>query len=451
MNISLIASAVYKNFKFGIGSNGKLLYKIHEDIQWFKNKTMGGTVVMGYKTWESIGKKPLQGRRNIVLTRNHLSETCKEVVFTTFENVVKVLTTNEKIFVIGGSDIYTLFLKDVFLRPNELFITLVEPENISKNIDCFFEPSLIENYKLVSCSQKFDKKEENLKFRYLKYEFSSTPHQEKQYLDTMKQILETGNERLDRTGVGTYSIFGKQLRFDISKSIPMMTSKKVSFKNIVEELLWFCRGETDSNILKQKGVHIWDGNSSREFLNSRGLFHLKQGECGPIYGHQWRNFGDKIDQLKYVEDLIKNDPTSRRIILSAWNPMDLNKMCLVPCHLLVQWYVESGKLNCMFTMRSSDFALASTYNIVSYSILTYILALKCGYTPGEIVYSAGDCHIYKNHFLAVEEQLKRQFTPFPMLLVNSTVKNKSWEEIKYEDFEIVGYFPKKAIKMDMAI
>lgn len=449
MNITLIANVVYKNNKFGLGFGNKLLYKNPEDMKFFKKVTEGSTVVMGYKTWVSIPVKPLSGRVNVVLTKRHMdcNPDLDNVIFSNFKDFKKSVGINDKIFVIGGGEIYSLFLKDSVLKPKRLLITITEPD-ISKDIDTFLEPELIKDYRLVDFSDKF--KFENLSYTFLEYSYNEEPHEENKYFHLFEKILKEGKKRQNRTGVDTISIFGEQLRFDISKTIPLMTSKKVSFKNIVEELLWFCRGETDANILKNKGVKIWDGNSSREFLDSRGLVDYPEGECGPIYGHQWRNFNG-VDQLKYVENLIKTDPGSRRIVLSAWNPNDLSKMALEPCHLLVQWYVNEGKLDCMFTMRSNDFFHGNPYNVISYTVLTYILAMKCGLTPGEIVYSVGDCHIYESHIEAIKKQLGRDLRPFPALKLCDSIKEKDWSEIKFEDFHLVGYFPNKAIKMSMVV
>jgi thymidylate synthase len=378
------------------------------------------------------------------------------MTFENFKNIIP-LKTNEKYYVIGGSEIYKLFLTDPVLRPSALILTHIKPD-ISKDIDVFMNPDLITRYELSGYSEEIV--EDDLKYRYIYYKLRSGPSQEMKYTRLIDDILCNGNHREDRTNTGTISVFGRMISFDISNSIPLITQKRISFKNILEELLWFCRGETDSNILKDKGVNIWNGNTTRDFLDARGLNDYQEGECGPIYGAQWRRFGESdtqkgVDQLKYVEHLLKTDPFSRRILISAWNPVDLNKMCLTPCHYSVQWYVEivSDKkiLNCKFDMRSSDFALAGCYNIVSYSILTYILAAKCDMTPGRVVYSVGDCHVYKTHLLAIKESQSRIFRPAPALVLNSSVKLKDWKDISFEDFQLIGYFPHPSVKMAMAV
>jgi thymidylate synthase len=462
-SITIIASIVFKNQKFGIGYNGDLLFKIPKDMKFFKEITSNNTVVMGYKTWLSIPNAPLINRKNIVLTRHSkvINNNKKDTLFMNFNQFKKYYSNNlsEKIYVIGGSQIYSLFLNDKELKPNNIIFTHITPPDLKNvKIDTFIEPDLISQYRLTGYSEQM--MHHILKYRILYYSLKNTPHEEEKYITLIKKILENGNKRIDRTNVGTLSLFGQSLRFDISETIPLLTSKSVSFKNILEELLWFCRGETDATILKSKGVNIWNGNSSREFLDSRNLHHYKEGECGPIYGHQWRKFGKSqvnngIDQLEYVENLLKTDPMSRRIMLSAWNPVDFDKMALLPCHTHVQWYVENKKdkkvLSCMFNMRSSDFALAGTYNIVSYSILTYILAKKTGMVPGEIIYTAGDCHLYLSHLEAVKEQFNKGFRPFPVLQLNDSIKNKPWENISSKDFSLIGYFPNSGIKMKMAV
>jgi thymidylate synthase len=297
--------------------------------------------------------------------------------------------------------------------------------------------------------------------------------EEYKYLHFMNNILTNGNKRSDRTGTGTVSLYGNQMRFDISQTIPLMTTKRVPFKTIVEELLWFCRGDTDAKVLQKKGVKIWDGNTSREFLDNQGLFHYPEGVLGAGYGFQWRFQGAKyshsfadtsqidtsliggFDQLKYVEDLLEKDPFSRRIVISAWNPSDFDKTSLVPCHILIQFYVEeiAGEkhLSCQFYMRSNDVFLANVFNVVSYSVLTHILAKRHNMKPKEIIYTCGDSHIYSNHIEQVKEQLERNPRPFPKVVVSDSVKHKDWSEMTIDDFELVGYFPYPAIKAPMAV
>jgi thymidylate synthase len=375
-----------------------------------------------------------------------------------------------KIYLIGGGKTFSIFLKDQELLPKNLIICHIVPE-ISIEADCSFDPSLIGNYSLSGYSENITG--ESLKYRYIYYSLQNNVHQETKYLELMKDILENGCERIDRTCTGTLSLFGTRMKFDISESIPMLTTKRIPFRVILEELLWFCRGDTDAKILQRKGIKIWNGNTTREFLDNRGLNHYPEGIIGPQYGFLWRHYGAKysprfadtssidantiggVDQLKYVEDLLENDPFSRRIIISAWNPSQLNEQALPSCHLLLQFYVteEYGKryLSCMFTMRSSDNFLASSFNCVSYSILTYILAIRHNMKPKDLIYVAGDTHIYKNHVEQVREQLKRDPRPFPRLKVSTDLVKKDWKDMTLKDFELIGYFPHPTISASMAI
>lgn len=285
---------------------------------------------------------------------------------------------------------------------------------------------------------------------------------EKQYLHLIDKILSQGEYRSSRTGINTFSLFGEKLEFDISDSIPFLTTKRLSWRTMIKELLWFISGKTDNNILQQQGVHIWDGNSTTEFLDSRGLHHYRQGDLGPIYPHQWRHFGadytdcdtdytgQGVDQLQQVIDLIKTDPTSRRIILSAWNPSDLPKMSLAPCHVISQWYVRQGEyLDCQLYQRSADIGLGVPFNIASYSVLTYMLAHITGYKAGKFIHILGDAHIYENHISALKEQLLRTPYDFPRLSFARSINNIN--DFTLQDFVIHNYLSHPSIKMEMAV
>lgn len=456
MGFSLIMSAVYNQNKFGIGYANTLVYPIKQDLQRFKKITENNVIIMGYNTWISLPNKPLKNRLHIVITSRiygHLSS--DNVIYMSFSRFKKYYIKNEKkqYYVIGGSEIFSLFLTNYIF--DRLIINHIMPD-IARPICIWLDPKLISNYKLFGYSQKYRDEDSQVSYRYLYYEFSYNLHEEYKYLNVMKKILANGNVRADRTNTGTVSIFGARCKFDIRDNIPLITTRHISFKNILEELLWFCRGETNSKILEKKGVNIWRGNTTREFLDKNGLYDYPDGEAGPIYGKQWRRSGNKgIDQLEYIVDLLKNDPYSRRILISSWVPEDLDKMCLTPCHTHAQWYVEEKDrvkyLSCQFYQRSQDTFLAMTYNVVSYTILTYILAKKCNMKPKELIYIGGDCHIYSNHIKQAEEQINRKPVPFPSLVLSDSIKNKDWCDIKYEDFNLVGYFPDKKITAIMAV
>lgn len=285
---------------------------------------------------------------------------------------------------------------------------------------------------------------------------------ELQYINLIKHILKNGISKDDRTGVGTLSIFSYNMTFNLRESFPLLTTKKVYWKGVVEELLWFISGSTNSNILKEKGVKIWEGNSSREFLDSRGLSHYDQGDIGAGYGFQWRHFGAKytnmydnyegkgIDQLKDVIYKIKNTPDDRRIIMSAWNPTDLDKMALPPCHIFVQFWVDTNKkeLHSQMYQRSCDVGLGVPFNIASYALLTCIIAKLCDLTPGDFHYCMGDTHIYKNHIDAMKLQITREPYDFPKIKIKDIT---DIDNIKFDDIELIDYKYYENIKMNMAV
>uniref|UniRef100_T1JJW5 Thymidylate synthase n=1 Tax=Strigamia maritima TaxID=126957 RepID=T1JJW5_STRMM len=287
-------------------------------------------------------------------------------------------------------------------------------------------------------------------------------HCEYKYLDQLQEILDRGSVRKDRTGTGTLSLFGMQARYNLrNNEFPLLTTKRVFWRGVVEELLWFIRGSTDTKELNSKGVKIWDGNSSREFLDRVGLNSNPEGDVGPVYGFQWRHFGAEykganadytqqgFDQLEHVIDLIRNNPFDRRIIMSSWNPPDISKMALPPCHVLAQFYVSDGELSCQLYQRSADMGLGVPFNIASYSLLTCILAHVTNLKPGDFIHTLGDAHVYLNHVDAIKEQLSRTPRPFPKLFIDRAVNNIN--EFVAADFRLVGYNAHPVIKMDMAV
>jgi thymidylate synthase len=248
----------------------------------------------------------------------------------------------------------------------------------------------------------------------------------KQYLDLLQDVLENGVDKMDRTGTGTRSVFGRQMRFDLSKGFPLVTTKKVHLKSIIHELLWFLKGDTNIRYLQDNGVRIWN-----EWADANG-------DLGPVYGSQWRDWnGDGVDQIKNVVEKIKNNPNSRRIIVSAWNAGKLNQMKLEPCHIVFQFHVANGKLSCILYQRSGDMFLGVPFNIASYSLLTMMIAQVCDLEPGEFIHTLADTHIYSNHFEQVRTQLSREPLPLPQMKINPNVKNI--DDFKFEDFELVGY------------
>ena len=263
----------------------------------------------------------------------------------------------------------------------------------------------------------------------------------KQYLDLLREIRDNGVVKTDRTGVGTKSIFGHQMRFNLQDGFPLLTTKKVFLKGIIYELLWFLKGDTNIKFLTDHNVHIWD-----EWAD-------ENGDLGYVYGKQWRSWettdGRVIDQISQVVDLIKNHPDSRRILVTAWNPAEIDKMALPPCHCLFQFYVADGKLSCQLYQRSADTFLGVPFNIASYALLTMMLAQVCGLEPGEFIHTTGDTHLYLNHLDQVDEQLSREPRPLPKMIINPDVK--SIFDFKYEDFKLEGYDPWPTIKAPIAV
>jgi thymidylate synthase len=286
--------------------------------------------------------------------------------------------------------------------------------------------------------------------------------EELQYLNLIKDILENGTWEEGRNGK-TKSIFGNMMRFSLKDGkIPILTTKKTAWKTCLKELLWFIRGKTSNNLLQEQGVHIWDGNSSRNFLDSRGLGHYEVNELGPIYGHQWRHFnakwegdshdytGEGVDQLQQIIDALK-DPeqrTSRRLIMTAWNPCQLDDMALPPCHILCQFNVHDGnKLSCSMYQRSNDEACGTSFNIASYSFLTHLIAKHCGLQANEFVYFKGNCHIYEDHVDGLKLQITREPYPFPTVSIKQVRENIN--DYQVEDFEIHNYQHHEPIKFQM--
>ena len=263
----------------------------------------------------------------------------------------------------------------------------------------------------------------------------------RQYHNLMREVLEKGTQKSDRTGTGTISIFGHQMRFNLAEGFPMVTTKKLHLKSIILELLWFLKGSTDNNWLKERGVSIWNEWAAPD------------GDLGPIYGYQWRSWpapnGEHIDQIAEVVEALKKNPDSRRMIVSAWNVADIPHMALAPCHAFFQFYVADGKLSCQLYQRSADIFLGVPFNIASYALLTHMMAQQCNLEVGDFVWTGGDCHLYSNHLEQVDLQLSRDFFPLPKL--NILRKPDSIFDYEFEDFEIAGYQSHPAIKAPVAV
>ena len=262
-----------------------------------------------------------------------------------------------------------------------------------------------------------------------------------QYLDLMRRVRDTGSPKSDRTGTGTVSVFGHQMRFDLRDGFPLVTTKKVHVKSIIHELIWFLNGDTNIAYLERNGVSIWDDWADAN------------GDLGPIYGHQWRSWrtpgGAPVDQISQAVDLLVRTPDSRRIIVSAWNPADLDQMALAPCHCLFQFHVADGRLSCQLYQRSADVFLGVPFNIASYALLTLMMAQVTGLQPGEFVHTLGDAHLYNNHLEQADLQLSRTPRPLPRIKLNPAVR--AIDQFRFEDFELTGYDPHPHIKAPVAV
>jgi len=404
----------------------------------------------------------------------------------------------ESIYVIGGAEIYNMclskyselidhvYLTNIFLSDDtqcDRFLKLnpndFESTDISTKEQC--KSNEAASYQMVQLTPKINDTPNKENEQGSANEVASAPqpteeeekgaeselvadpdHEEYQYLNLIQKILTEGVKRGDRTGTGTLSVFGAQMRYSLKDGIfPMLTTKRVFWRGVAEELLWFIKGSTSAKELQDKKIRIWDGNSTREFLDKRGLTHHEEGDLGPVYGFQWRHFGATyktmhdsydglgVDQLMGCIDQIKNNPNSRRIVMTAWNPADLDKMALPPCHMFVQFYVANGQLSCQMYQRSADMGLGVPFNIASYALLTRLMAQVCGLEPGEFVHVIGDAHVYLNHVEPLQEQLKRTPKQFPVLRINPN--KMDIDSFEYADFKVEGYKPHKTIKMKMAV
>lgn len=499
-----------------IGFNNDLLYDIHEDKKYFSNVTKGinyikgllNIVVMGKNTWNSLPKKykPLKDRINIVISNELYNSIDEEntFVYRNFEDFYKSVITvgnqtsftdnkkNEKhivneIFIIGGSKLYNHVIKEYQI--NKLYLTeIVDKTKVKKTLESkvYFPEIKIDDYHLLSERKIMTKKystsyynvpdkiscnfkvlqnksfvREDVKqeiFEYFKDSYLN--NEEYQYLDIMEDLLNNGDRRETRNAV-TFSKFGIKMEFDLTdNTIPILTTKRVACKTVIKELLWFIKGSTDNKLLQDQKVHIWDGNSSRDFLDKNGFTDREENELGPIYGFQWRHSGAEyktchddykgqgVDQLQECINSLKTNPHSRRMIVCAWNPKDLNNMALPPCHILFQWYVGSDKrLSLQLYQRSGDFFLGVPFNIMSYSVLIYMVAHLTGLKPGKFIHIIGDAHAYECHSEAIREQIKRIPSKFPKFKIKREVN--SIEDFNLEDFEIIDYNCHDTIRAEM--
>ncbi|CAI5709601.1 unnamed protein product [Hyaloperonospora brassicae] len=477
----------------GIGQQQTIPWRLPTDMRHFRTRTTAcrdpltqqNAVIMGRKTWEALpaSVRPLPKRYNVILTRDVRYRSRANVpdrvgvAASLSEALALVALQGEKVdqvFVIGGGAVYAEALS--YSGCKTVFLTRVKG---AFECDAFFPLDQLEQ-KFSVTSESEIQQENDVAFQFEEWRRTdgieadmsvetlsvvdhTQPHEELQYLDLIRKILSEGVQRTDRTGTGTLSVFGAQMRFSLrNNTFPLLTTKRVFWRGVAEELLWFIKGDTNAHTLQQKGVHIWDGNGSREYLDSRGLQSREEGDLGPVYGFQWRHFGAKytdmhadytgqgVDQLAEVIHKLRTNPSDRRIVLSAWNPADLDEMALPPCHMFCQFYVADGEVSCQMYQRSADMGLGVPFNIASYALLTRLVAQVAGLKPGELIHVIGDAHVYLNHVEPLQTQMARVPRPFPTLHVNPE-KTASIDEFTYEDLEVRDYHPYGSIKMEMSV
>ena len=470
MSFNLIA-AIDSNY--GIGYHNKLPWNIKEDMEYFKKITTSNKsiVIMGKNTWLSIppNYKPLVNRINMIITSsesilNYRTNDFKEntLLFKNLEDclsVIKDIYNDYNVWVIGGEQLY----REAISRSEckYIYLTYLCKTRNTYKCDKFF-PNIDTNFQIISCNKSKYENDKTLEFLIYENKLNMN-NSEQKYLNTLKDIIDRGHRREDRTKIGTRSIFGTQFRYDLTNNqIPLLTTKNMYWKGIVEELLWFLNGKTDSKLLENKNINIWKGNSSEKFLKERGLKY-REGDIGPGYGFSFRHWGAEykgcdhqytpncgVDQVKKVLYMLQNDKYSRRIIIDLWNVKELDNMALPPCHILYQFYVHDNKLSCSMYQRSGDMGLGVPFNIASASLLTILFAKLSNLEPYELIHSIGDTHIYENHINALKEQILRNPRPYPSI----SFKNKNYDNIEdftYDDIELNGYISYPNIKMDMAV
>ena len=444
---------------YGISKAGHIPWSLPEDLHHFRHRTMGQRVIMGRKTWDSLPRRPLPGRTNIVLT----SDPTQLIDFDKVDYIVRnhdelriLMEDDQDNYCIGGASL--LDYMNRHFRCTDIFWT---KHRESYDCDLSIKSTLfamLEHGYLRSITEI-----PNASIRH--YIIDHHRHAELQYLDLVADVIQHGESRLDRTGVGTVSRLGAQMRFDLRRGFPLLTTKKTFFRGIVKELLWFLRGSTNATELQQDGVHIWDGNTSRQFLDDHGFTDRETGDGGPIYGFNFRHFGAEyqtchtdyngrgFDQVANVLHLIRTDPHSRRMLINLWNPAQLDQVVLPACHVLYQFYVSGPNneyLSCSMYQRSGDLGLGVPFNIASASLMTHLFATLTGKIAKEFVHTIGDSHVYSNHITALEEQLHRRPIAFPQLRICQRDQQQV-EDFRYEDFILESYESHDPIRMNMAV
>lgn len=467
-----IVVCVDRNNMIGSSSTNSIPWRLPEDLKHFKNITTKtskdsytNAVIMGRKTWESIPTRfrPLPDRVNIIVSTTLEAppeDAIQTYVANSYEAAIELtndLPNVENTFIIGGASLYTLASTDPRLR--HVYLSRYDEEHPKADV-AFPTETITTNLelKLQTPSSENEK---------LTFELYTAPNlEERAMLRVMGEILEKGKRNPDRTGVGTLSVFGKQMRYNLEASFPLMTSRKAFMRQILEEFKFIMSGSTDVTRLQAKKVHIWDGNTTREFLDSRGLTHLPEFDMGPTYGFAMRHYGAKyetcktdytgkgFDQLQYVIDTIKSDPTSRRIRISIWDPSHLDDVALTPCLNQFDFYVDTERqtLNLLAYLRSSDTFLALMWNTTYCAIFCHVVAKMTNLRPGELIMNTGNSHLYLNHLEQAKLQVSRDPYPFPSAHLSRSLKTiDDIQDLEVSDFNVKGYISHPPIKAEMAV
>lgn len=456
MNFSIVAA---KELNGGIGYKSSIPWKNKDDISFFKNLTYSNeknnVVIMGRVTWDSLNRKKLKGRINLVI-----SKTLKgDFIFKTLDKALiycNYIKNIGEVFVIGGEKLYNEAITSPFCK--KIYLNIIKENHIC---DTFF-PKIKKNFKL------FNDEEKNNVIYQVYYDIIDYKSEEYQYLNLINNILRNGNVRIGRNGK-VISSFGIFHTFNLEDGFPILTTKSMFFRGIVEELLFFLRGETNTNKLEEKSIKIWKGNTSKEFLKLRNL-NYEEGDMGPMYGFIWRHYGanykgmkyeyknEGLDQIKVLLEEIENNPTSRRLLLTSYEPTQIENSVLPPCHgISIQFYVRGNYLDCFMHQRSADVGLGYPFNISSYSLLLIIISSLSNKKAGKLTIVLGDAHIYEEHIESLKNQTKRIPYIKPTLEIKkdfNSVKTieeklKFIEELKYEDFTLKNYNHHSYIKMEM--
>ena len=493
--MNIIGISCINKINRAIGQANRLLFHLKHDMKFFKNTTIGkpairkqNAVLMGSNTYFSIPKKfrPLEDRVNLIISNNNYNKIKTEIntlglknthVFSSIDQSVQYAKLNKSIqdlYVIGGESIYNHFVEKDLM--NSVYLTEVEKPKVFLG-DTFFPELSTDKYKrnsntenhIVEHSAKMITNNNDYEDTTIEYhinEFVNLNHKkfqidtdETQYLAVLEDVMKTGEKRQTRNAT-VLSKFGLKMEFDIRQYFPLLTTKSVYWKGVVSELLWFLQANTNSKILDNQGVKIWNGNTSREYLDSIGLTGYKEGWCGPIYGFQWRHFnapyqgpnanydGKGVDQLQTIIDQLIDDPSSRRLYMSGWNPEQMDEMALPPCHVSYQFYVtNNGELQCQMYQRSGDLFLGIPFNIASTALLTNMVANVTGLKPGKIILVVGDAHIYEDHVISVKKQLEKEPYVFPTLDLGD--KKTSIDNFSFDDFDLRSYYKHPTIKAPM--